>query len=345
MSKMPAKTFLALAALLLIVSAAGAADTKAYNQLTVYTALPESEIPVYFNAFEKETGIKINYIRLSAGEILVRLQAEKNNPQASVFHGGSTDNFIAAIGQGLLEKYQSPEAKNLPDNFLDKDGYWTPFYIGAIGFACNKPWFQKNNLKYPESWEDLLKPEFKSQISMAHPSTSGTSYTVLATLVQLMGEQKAFDYMKKLNANVRQYTKSGSTVPMQVALGEAAIGITFAHDGLKPAGEGYPVELSFPKEGTGYEVGGLAIIKNGPEKERDNAKRFIDWCISKKGQELFEEAKSYRVPLNKLATPPKGSIMISDLKTIAYDAVWAGENRKRLLEKFTNEVSNASNLK
>ena len=55
-----------------------------YKELTVYTALPETEIPTYFSAFEKETGIKINYIRLSAGEILAKLQAEKSNPQASV---------------------------------------------------------------------------------------------------------------------------------------------------------------------------------------------------------------------------------------------------------------------
>jgi len=344
MTKRLIKALFLLVMAVTIVAPVIAADTK-YNQLTVYTALPDSEVPVYFNAFEKDTGIKINYIRLSAGEVLARLQAEKNNPQASVFHGGSTDNFIAAIDMGLLDKYVSPESKNIPAAFLDKEGYWTPFYIGAITFACNRDWFKKNNLPYPTTWNDLLKPEFKGQISMAHPSTSGTSYTILATLVQLMGEQKAFEFAKKLNANVRQYTKSGATVPQQVALGEAAIGITFAHDALKPAGEGYPIELSFPKDGTGFEVGGLALIKNGPEKERENAKKFIDWCVSKKGQELFDVAKSYRVPLNKLATPPKGSVNVADLNTIDYNAKWAGDNRKRLIEKFTNEVSNAGNLK
>ena len=316
-----------------------------YKELTVYTALPEVEIPIYFNAFEKDTGIKVNYIRLSSGEVLARLQAEKNNPNASVFHGGSTDNFIQAIGQGLLEKYTSPESKNVPEEYLDKEGYWTPFYIGAISFACNKDWFTKNKLKYPESWDDLLKPEFKGQVSMAHPSTSGTSYTVLATLVQLMGEEKAFEYMKKLNSSVRQYTKSGAAPPMEVGLGEAAIALTFAHDGLKPVGEGYPIELSFPKDGTGYEIGGLSIIKGGPEKEKDNAKAFIDWCVSKAGQELFDVAKSYRVPLNKAATPPKGAIKIADLKTIKYDAQWAGDNRKRLIERFTSEIESGKNLK
>jgi len=106
-----------------------AADTK-YNQLTVYTALPDSEVPVYFNAFEKDTGIKVNYIRLSAGEILARLQAEKNNPQASVFHGGSTDNFIAAIDMGLLDKYVSPESKTSPPHS------WTKKDIGRHSISA-----------------------------------------------------------------------------------------------------------------------------------------------------------------------------------------------------------------
>ena len=64
---------------------------------------------------------------------------------------------------------------------------------------------------------------------------------------------------------------------MDVGLGEAAIGITFSHDGLKPSFEGYPVALSFPKDGTGFEIGCIGLIKGAPEKEKANAIRFIDW--------------------------------------------------------------------
>ena len=321
------------------------AEEPQHKELTVYTSLPESEVPVYMNAFQESTGIKVNYVRLSAGEVLTKLQVEKNNPQASVWHGGPADTFIAAAKEGLLAKYESTELSNVPEVYKDKDGLWSPIYVGALSFAVDSEWFAKNKLEYPTSWDDLLKPEFKGQISVAHPGSSGTSYTVLATLVQMKGEEATWDYLKKLNSNVRQYTKSGSAPPKVVALGEAAIGISFSHDSLKPTAEGYPIALSFPKEGTGYEIGAVALINGGPEKEMDNAKKFIDWCLSKEGQNLYEDSKSFRMPVNKDANPPKGAIKISDLNVIEYDFVWAGENRKRLVEAFSNTVANQENLK
>ncbi len=171
------KIFLSVLVLfcLLPLMSTSAQATPDYKSLTVYTALPESELPTYFSQFEKDTGIKIQYVRLSAGELLARVRAEKNNPQATVWFGGSYDNFVPAISEGLLEAYQSPELVNIPKVYWDVKGYANPFYVGAIGFACNTDWFKKKGLAYPTSWDDLLKPEFKGQISMAHPSTSGTS--------------------------------------------------------------------------------------------------------------------------------------------------------------------------
>ena len=162
-------------------------ESSGSNELTVYTAFPEAEVAYYFNAFEEATGIKVNALRLSAGEMLTRVAAEKDNPQASLMFGGSTDNYIAASNQGLLEAYQSPELSNTPENYLDPDGVWNPIYVGAIAFACNKDWFADKGYDYPTSWDDLLDPKYQDMIIMAHPATSGTAYTVLATLIRLMG--------------------------------------------------------------------------------------------------------------------------------------------------------------
>ena len=118
--------------------------------------------------------------------MLTRVEAEKDNPQATLMFGGSTDNYIAAVDKGLLEAYQSPST------YLDPTGTWNPIYVGCIAFACNSDWFKEKGLEYPTSWEDLLKPEFKGEIIMAHPATSGTAYTVLATLVQLKGDDQVW---------------------------------------------------------------------------------------------------------------------------------------------------------
>lgn len=313
-------------------------ETKGSGSVTVYTAFPEAEVEYYFKKFEEQTGIKCNYIRLSAGEMLTRVAAEKDNPQASLMLGGSTDNYIAAVNQGLLDPYQTPVLSETPDNLKDATGTWNPIYVGCIAFACNKDWFAKNGYDYPTSWEDLLDPKYENEIIMAHPSTSGTAYTVLATLVQMMGEDKAFEYVQKLTKNMVQYTKSGSAAPNAVAQGEAAVAITFSHDGLQPTAEGFPIELSFPKDGTGYEVGAAALIKGGPSEETENAKKFIDWICGTEGQDLYAENNSFRVPTNSKAKVAEGLVTLDSVNCIDYDAMWAAENKTDLCGKFEEMI-------
>lgn len=319
----------------------GGEESTGSKELTVYTAFPEAEVAYYFNAFEEATGIKVNALRLSAGEMLTRVAAEKENPQAALMFGGSTDNYIAAVDQGLLEPYQSPELSNTPETYLDPTGTWNPIYVGAIAFACNKEWFAEKGYDYPTSWDDLLDPKYEGQIIMAHPATSGTAYTVLATLIQLKGEDAVWDYLKELDKNMTQYTKSGSAAPNAVALGEAAIALTFSHDGLQPTTEGYPIELSFPSDGTGYEVGAMALIKGGPADQQENAKKFIDFMCSAEGQNLYAENDSFRVPTNTQATVAEGLVTLDSVAVIDYDAVWAAENKTTFTEQFEANIAGA----
>ena len=316
-------------------------ETTGSKELTVYTAFPEAEVAYYFNAFEEATGIKVNALRLSAGEMLTRVAAEKDNPQAALMFGGSTDNYIAAADQGLLEPYQSPELENTPETYLDPTGTWNPIYVGAIAFACNSEWFAEKGYDYPTSWDDLLDPKYQGQIIMAHPATSGTAYTVLATLIQLKGEDAVWDYLKELDKNMSQYTKSGSAAPNAVALKEAAIALTFSHDGLQPTTEGYPIELSFPTDGTGYEVGAMALIKGGPADQQENAKKFIDFMCSAEGQNLYAENDSFRVPTNTQATVAEGLVTLDSVAVIDYDAVWAAENKTTFTEQFEANIAGA----
>ena len=324
-----------LIAAMCIITAAVSADS---NKLTVYTAFPESEVIYYFNKVTQETGIEIDYIRLSAGEMLTRVEAEKENPQAALMFGGSTDNYIAAADRGLFEPYQSPELVNTPDTYLDPTGTWNPIYVGCIAFACNSDWFKDMGYEYPKTWEDLLDPKYEGEIIMAHPATSGTAYTVLATLIQLKGEEACWDYMTKLSKNISQFTKAGSAAPNAVALGEAAIALTFSHDALQLTPEGYHIELSFPEDGTGYEVGAVALIKNGPADEQENAKKFIDWICSVAGQGSYAENDSFRVPTNTQAPVAEGLVTLDQVPVIDYDAVWASNNKKMYCEQFEEKI-------
>ena len=317
----------------------GAKETKKAQEVTVYAGMLEDFMVKGQKEFEKETGIKVNAVRMSSGEVLGRLKAEKNNPKASVWWGGPADGFIAAKEEGLLEKYVSPNAKDIPDKFKDKDGYWTGIYVGYLGFASNKKLLDERGIPVPQSWQDLLDPRLKGQVVSANPGSSGTAYTTLATVVQLMGEEKGLQYMKDLNGQIKSYQKSGTAPARMAGQGEAIVGITFLHDAIKYREEGMTdLVLSAPKEGTGYEIGAVGLIKGGPDQEA--AEKFIDWAMSTKGQGLGQTAGSYQFLTNPNVQPPKQADELKNTKLIEYNLEWAGKNKSSLVEKWSKATGN-----
>lgn len=328
------KIIFSVAMLIFLISC----GNKNEEKLIFYAGVEEDHALLVATEFEKETGIKTEFVRMSNGEILARLKAEKNNMVASVWYGGPVDGMIAANEAGLLEKYVSPLANEIPEKFRDKDGMWTGIYTNYLGFISNKKLLQEKGLEAPTSWNDLLNEKLKNEIVMAHPGASGTAYAVLATLVQMYGEENAINYLKELNGQIRQYTKSGSAPARMAGSSEIAVGIGFLGQGLKYIYEGYnDIVLSVPKEGTGYELGAVSLLKNAPNQEA--AKKFIDFVISKKGQELGQQVGSFQLLTNVNANNPKEASPFVNTKLIDYDFVWAGKNRKELIEKFNTKIN------
>lgn len=311
------------------------------GSLTIYSALPEEELSVYLHAFTKDTGIDVSCERLSAGEMMRRAEQERDAPRVSVLLGGPSDYYENAAKTGLIEPYQSDELQNVPEAYRDADGYWNPIYIGAIGFACDEEWFGQRGLAYPDSWDDLLDPALEGQVVMASPQSSGTSYTVLASLMQKLGEQDAWAYFEALDRNIAFYTASGLGPAEAVKDGKAAVGIVFSHDGRRLSLDGYPVELRYPADGTPAEIGACALVCGGPAGERENAERFIDWFLSRRGQECFIEAKSCRLPVNATARTVDGLPELSSLNLIESDSSWAGMVQQTLSRQFCDRIERA----
>jgi iron(III) transport system substrate-binding protein len=211
-------------------------------------------------------------------------------------------------------------------------------YAGALGIGYNSELLAAKGLAAPTTWSDLAKPEYKGEVQIANPNSSGTSYTTLATLVQIMGEDKAFDFLKKMHLNVNQYTKSGSAPIKAAARGETTIAITFMHDMVTQVVNGFPIEIVAPTEGTGYEIGSMSIIKNA--RNLESARKFYDFALRANIQTRAREAKAYQVPSNSGATPPDESPDLTKLKLIDYDFAKYGSSaeRKRLLKRWDDEV-------
>jgi iron(III) transport system substrate-binding protein len=295
--------------------------------------------------FEAKYGITVNYVRMSSGEALARVQAEKDNPQFDIWWGGPIDSFVAAKGEGLLEAYDSPNYANLidPVKMKDVDNQWVGIYVGTLGFATNSDWLAANpNVEPPKSWDDLLKPEFKGQVMVAHPSSSGTSYTALATVLQIRGEEAGWEYLKQYAGQMSQYTKSGAAPAKFVGQGEAAVAIVFSHDIVNEIENNkLPLVLTFPEEGTGYEIGGMGLLKGA--KNMQAAKLWFDWALTPEAQALGPTFAAYQAPTVtgvELSHPE-----LLEVNLIDYDFIWAGEHKKEFVDKFTNEIANAENLK
>ena len=307
------------------------------KKVTAYTTLDEPTARAVFQQFEKDTDIEVRFVRLSTGEAVARLEAEKRNPQVSIWFGGVGIGHIRAKNKGLTIPYQSPAAANLPSKFKDKNFYWTGIYAGPLTFESNVNNLKKYNLPQPKSWQDLTNPIYKGHIQMANPGSSGTAYNVLATVVQVFGEEKAFEFMQKLDKNITMYTRSGSAPGKHAAIGEVSIAIGYAHDGVKLISNGFPLSLSFPEEGTGFEVAAVSLVKGGPKEELGNAKKLYDWALGASAAKIYAE-KSYAVPFVSVPLA-KGSVPIAQVNTIDQDDEWAAENKTRLIEKWNSVIS------
>ncbi|MFN7090854.1 MAG: ABC transporter substrate-binding protein [Allorhizobium sp.] len=297
--------------------------------------------------FEKDHDIKVNMVRMSSGEAYAKIRAEARNPKTDLWWAGTGDPHLQAASEGLTEEYKSPMLDELQDwakSQAESSGFKTVgVYAGALGWGYNTEIFKQKGYKEPVCWADLLAPELKGEIQIANPNSSGTAYTALASLVQIMGEDKAFEYLKSLNANISQYTKSGSAPVKAAARGETGLGIVFMHDAVAQTAEGFPVKSIAPCEGTGYEIGSMSIVKGA--RNMENAKTWYDWSLKPEVQSRMKDAKSFQLPSNKTAEIPKEAPRFEDIKLIDYDFKTYGDpdKRKALLERWDREIGAVAN--
>lgn len=309
------------------------------EELVLYCSVQEEWCRAVAEAFQRETGIEVLMTRKSSGETYAQIKAEEGQPRGDVWWGGTGDPHLQAAEEGLTEEYRSPMLAELNGWALrqaETAGYRTVgIYAGALGFGYNSEMVTENP---PACWADLLDERYIDDIQVANPNSSGTAYTMLATLVQIMGEEEAFAYMARLHRNVSQYTRSGAAPIRAAATGETAIGIVFMHDAVTQAVAGAPIVTVAPCEGTGYEVGSMSIIKGGPNPA--SARRWYDWALSPAAQEIGASANSFQVPSNANAAVPPQSPKLADIKLIDYDFATYGsaETRTRLLARWDAEI-------
>ncbi len=321
----------------------GTANSLAQSQVNIICSAQAEHCNLVQTVFSRISGIRVNLVHKGSGEAGAQLNAERANPKTDLWYGGTGDPHMQAAENGLTIEYKSaalPQLYDWAQKQAAQAGYKTVgIYSGPLGISYNTESLAKKKLQPPKCWADLLDAKWKGEIQAPNPNTSGTAYVLIATLVQMMGEDKAFDYLKALHKNISQYTRSGAAPVKNAARGENLIGVAFAHEAPGEAANGFPVLSNSPCEGTGSEIGSMSLIKGA--RNLDAAKRFYEWALTPAAQKLGVAAKQFQLPSNKATKLDARMPDFKKAKMIDYDYAKYGSSaeRKRLIERWEKEVN------
>lgn len=309
------------------------------GEVNIYCASSEDFALAVKEGFEADyPGVTLNYVLLGGGEILTRLRAEAENPQADAIFGGAVDMYMNAADDGVLMSYLPKVAETFPADCIPEDQTYVVGLTSILGICYDKEWYDTNGIAYPETWDDLLIPELEGQVIITNPGTSTTGYMMMSSLIALRGEEAGMQYMVDLDKNIKSYAKGGSGPVNSVSLGEAAAGMCYIHFGIQLQEQGYTnVGLCVPTEGTGVERCCSAVVNNCPNP--DNAKAFQDWYLEK-GLALYEEYGYYNYPCNPAIHINDAALPYKELlKDANVDYAWAAVNYDRLVEAWDAKIS------
>lgn len=309
-----------------------ASGEKKGGKLVVYTMNSEGLVNATIPLFEEKYGIDVEVIQAGTGELIKRIQSEKNDPYGDVMFGGSWS--LDFDNKDLWQEYVSPNNEAVIDAYKNTTGFITSYVLDGSCLIVNKELVGENKVT---SYEDLLKPEFKGKIATADPANSSSAFAQLTNILLAKGgyeDAKAWDYVRALFTNIDGKIQSGSSaVYKSVADGEMAVGLSYEDPCAQLVKDGANVEVVYPSEGSVYLPAGTTIIKDC--KNLENAKLFVDFVISEEMQNIYGTTLTNR-PVRKDAKTSETMKPFSEIKVIEEDMGYVSTHKKDIIEKYTD---------
>ncbi|MFF2093005.1 extracellular solute-binding protein [Paenibacillus sp. NPDC058174] len=329
-------TLIMLTMLVAVLAACGGgkSDTAgSSNKLVIYTPNSEAMINALIPSFEKQTGITVELVSAGSGELIKRIQSEKSNPYADVMFGGAFALFHD--NADLFEKYVSPNDKDLIDGHSNTTGFMTPYVSDGSVLLVNTNLAGDIQIN---GYEDLLNPALKGKIAMADPANSSSAFAQLTNMLKAMGgdydSDAGWDYVAKLLENLDGKIAGGSSkAHKSVADGEYVVALTYEDPAVSYVKDGAPVKVVYPKEGAVFLDAVAGIVKGS--KNQENAKKFIDFLISKEGQDALGQETTNR-PLRKDAAIGDFMTPIDKINVIQEDVAYVAANKPAIVERYTD---------
>jgi len=277
----------AVAALLLLHRPA-ALPPEDDPDLVIYSPHPEDMTEYIVREFRQRTGIRTTVIRAGTGELLERMQSADHREEADLFWGGGIESLESATG--YFCSVASSEDRMIEKEYRDAHRLWNPFSVLPTVIIYNESLVPTERI--PGSWKDLLDPWFRDRIVIADPEKSGSSYTILATMLCALsppgkGTFGGWDYVGKLAEQLGTcgLVPGSARVYSSVASGDFYAGITFENFALALQKTGSNVGYCYPAEGTSAVPDGIALLKTA--RHPAAARAFIDFVLGYDVQKLL----------------------------------------------------------
>jgi iron(III) transport system substrate-binding protein len=330
----PRRRAWSLGALAVAALAMAAASAHA-GKLVVYSSADPDALKVYADAFAKaHPQIQVEWVRDSSGALQRKVLAEGDRLRADVILAHPAGSLATLAQSGRLHAWEPKGLERVNGRYLDRatPPAWVGLYAWSSAFCVNGERLGKTGAAAPAKWADLLSPALKGQLVMPSPATSGTGALMLTAWVRMWGEARAWAYMDRLHENVRVYTRSGSRPCEQAAAGEIAVGLSFPFRGARLRGDGAPIDVVVPEDGTGWDMQSVAIVK-GTRNLKD-AQSLVEWALTNPAMESFArygELTSVKVRVRKIEFLPPN---IPE-KMIPLDFDWVAREQPRLIAEWT----------
>lgn len=314
----------------------------AQGEVNVVCSVPLPWCEALAAAYLRETGTTVNLTVKTPADALAQLAAERDDPRHDVWYAGNVGLHAQAASAGLTEEYRSRRLSELADwavRHAERTGFHAVgVHAAALGIAYNSRALARKRLPEPRCWTDLGRAEYRDEVEMPNPISSPPGYATLATLVQLFGEDRAFELLRAIHHNVETYQRTGVGPIRAAARGETTIAVTWLHDAVTEIANEFPIHLVVPCEGAGYEVYAMSIVHGTPRM--DGAKRFYDWALGVSAQRIGGQMKYFHVPSNRATPVPAVAPKWSDIKFVPIDFARFDNavEQRRLLEKWDREV-------
>ncbi|OLE39562.1 MAG: hypothetical protein AUG00_01585 [Candidatus Rokubacteria bacterium 13_1_20CM_2_70_7] len=299
------KIALTVLVMVLVALASGAALAQAPIESELVLITPVSKfihdaaLKAFADYARERYGVTVKTSGLPAGTPVAygRIVEWKGKPEADIFWGGESALFEKLADQRLLQKLELsrelwdsiPPAigKPKPIPLKDKDGYWVGTALEPYGLVYHPRRIQRLGVPEPKDWDDLLNPKLKGEVAQCAPTRSSSSNATYEVILSMYGEDKGWEWLRKLAANTGHFTARSRDVPTVVAKGEYA------------AGFAVPSYMAFEEKLAGFDLKFVAprnafvtpepmAILAGARNPRA-ARAFIEFLLTERGQMVFME--------------------------------------------------------